>query len=147
MNNLYNIFLLVVFIVKLPPLYYLPFESRLATSHSLARIVLVILTIAILYKNRTYLRQFTRKYRILFIFLLLYLFGQSVSILSAQDLTLFFKGYLNVVSYIILFIVWFLFSYTIYINIYYHIYFNHISWILIFQPYLLSIIGDHLFLI
>jgi O-antigen ligase len=35
----------------------------------------------------------------------MYLLGQSVSIFSSQNLTLFFKGYLNVISYILLFIV------------------------------------------
>lgn len=111
MKNIYKtqqkinfiIFCLVVLGLRLPPFYLLPVRNVLFTSHSLARFLLMLLfmfTGWLLYEKKLF---FKIDYK-LTVVLLFFFFTQSISILSAVNISSFLLVYKDVVAGILIFI-------------------------------------------
>lgn len=87
------IFLFSILLIKLPPFYFLPVTSQLFTSHIAAKFILFSVALYLI-KNRINKIQKSK----IFIFLLIYFFSQSISIISAENIFLALKDYQNLIS-------------------------------------------------
>lgn len=85
------------------PFYFAPIANRLFSSHSLAKSTLVGLFIYIIIIYTKAFSEFISKNRLLFIILVLYFLGQSLSVIYSSDILLFWKSYHNVIINIIIF--------------------------------------------
>ncbi|OGH23147.1 MAG: hypothetical protein A3F31_04105 [Candidatus Levybacteria bacterium RIFCSPHIGHO2_12_FULL_38_12] len=111
MKNIYKtqqkinfiIFCLVVLGLRLPPFYLLPVRNALVTSHSLARFLLILLFVFtgwLLYEKKLFFK-IDRKLAMMLSF---FFFTQSISILSAVNISSFILIYKDVIAGILIFI-------------------------------------------
>lgn len=107
-NNLLNLFLINLFLVKLPPFYFLPFlHSSFFTSHSIARLLTLIIFYFSFYElKRKSLFQLIKEKSTIVFFLIYFLFS-TLSIIPAINIQSFFLRYKDIVfSGLFLFIIY-----------------------------------------
>ncbi len=94
-----KLFLLSLFLIKLPSIYiFFPIRSALLTTHSIARIVVLVLFVVIVVKQFLGKKApFTKKGKLLFGIFLVYLAFQSISVFPAISLGSFLYRYKDVV--------------------------------------------------
>lgn len=90
--------LLVIFLLRLPPIYFFPLiRSSFLTTHSLARILILLLFTLALIKRLTHHTQLLpSKYQAIFLVFTIYLISQSLSLLKAIQVISFFSIYKNI---------------------------------------------------
>lgn len=101
------VFLLAVFLIKLPPLYFLSIPSKLYTTHVIAKLIIIGAPLYLLTNNK--IRKNIQNNKVIK-FPLFYLLTQSVSIIVASDVFLFLKDYQNLLASFLLFIIAFVFA-------------------------------------
>src|SRR3990167_2298052 len=84
-NNLLPIFFFLLFLIKLAPFYFLPIESKLFVSHTLAKAGVVALLGILLIFDFKKIVGLINKNRVLFSLLALFFLGQSLPVLAAED--------------------------------------------------------------
>ena len=103
-NNLLPIFFFLLFLIKLAPFYFLPIESKFFVSHTLAKAGVVGLLGVLLIFDFKKIVGVINKNKILFSLLALFFLGQSLPVLTAEDVFLFWKGYHNIIASLIIFL-------------------------------------------
>jgi len=96
-------FLLALFLIKLPPFYILPLQSRLYTTHTVAKLIIFFeffFLLLISYKNDilAILKNST------FLLVTIYFISQSISIIHAKDIVFFLKYYQTTISVYLIFL-------------------------------------------
>lgn len=93
------LFLLSLFLIKIPPFYLLfPIHSSILTSHTLARGIIFLLFFLLIAKEALDRKNLLNsKAKFLVILFLIYLFFQSISIVSTVNLASFLQRYKDVV--------------------------------------------------
>lgn len=90
-----------VFLIKLPPLYFLPIQTRLFTTHVIAKLMLLGISFFIVL-DAQYRKKISNNK--IYLFPLLFFFSQTLSILSVIDIGLFLKDYQNLLFALALYI-------------------------------------------
>lgn len=100
-----TLFLLAMFLIKIPPFYISPFTTKFLTSHVVAKLILGGLFIFFIFdsKIRTKLNS-----KLLF-FPFLFFLSQTLSVIKANDILLFLKDYQNVVFAFFIFLMGYIF--------------------------------------
>lgn len=94
------LFITSIILIRIPPVYVLPISSNLFSSHSLSKVLFVMLLISItVIKKKVNWGVSTFATSVIFF----YFIGQSLSIITAKDLLLFWDSYQNVTSFISIF--------------------------------------------
>jgi O-antigen ligase len=109
-SQLFILFLLSLFLVKLSPFYFFPSSSRIASSHTLAKIVILAIFGIIFLAKSARFASFSRKNKILFNLLTLFFISQSISVLVTTDVTFFWKSYHNLIVALTIFFLSFFFA-------------------------------------
>lgn len=99
-NFLFLCFLFSLFLIKLPPVYVLPLQSNIFTTQTLAKGMIFLIDIYFLINEKYRKKIIDDKY---FYLLLFYFFIQSLSIIDAVDLGLFWKDYQTLISDVLIF--------------------------------------------
>lgn len=103
------IFFIFLFLIKLAPFYFLPIESKLFVSHTLAKAGVVgLLGVLLIFDFKKILKVINDN-QALFTLLALFFLGQTLSVLAAEDVFLFWKGYHNIIASLIIFLITFYF--------------------------------------
>jgi O-antigen ligase len=106
MNNNDNllIFLLaiVIAIIRFPPFYFLFIKNSVLISYNLGRLILLILFVYLLIKNRLFKMQ-----KKLLIVILFYFLSISLSIISASNISAFLSVYKDIISSMVIFFITF----------------------------------------
>lgn len=106
-KNFLAIFFFFLFLIKLAPFYYVPIESKFFTSHTLAKSGIVgLLGILLIFDFKKILGTINKN-RVLFSLLALFFLGQSLPVLDAEDVFLFWRGYHNIIASLIIFLITF----------------------------------------
>lgn len=110
-NILIFLFLFSIFLIKIYPLYFLPVQNPLFSSHTLSKLLIVSVFLILFVKKRIKIQNTIQANKFLFLIIFLFILFQTLSILPASDVGMFLKTYHNtVVSLIIFFSVLFLFQ-------------------------------------
>lgn len=96
-NVLFSLLLLSIFILKLYSFYPLPVNSVFFASHTIAKAIICFVALIFIIKKRNNIHSIFKKNKIFFLLLTFYLFGQSLSVITTQDLYLFLKFYHNII--------------------------------------------------
>lgn len=96
------LFLAAIFLIKIPPFYYFPIPNKMFSSHSLAKVIIGIVFFIFFLINRNKMQSVINKKKLVFLLILFYLISQTISIINAFDIILFWKSYHNL--FIILFV-------------------------------------------
>lgn len=104
MEFLFNLFLLSLILIKLPPFYFTSIPSSLFVTHTLAKGLFFFLFILINIFDFSRIKAMFKEKSILIVLLLIYFISQSVSIVKADDILLFLKSYQNIISGILIFL-------------------------------------------
>lgn len=83
-------------IIRFPPVYVLPIRSSLASSHSIAKYLIIFLLIWLIISAKDKLIQSKRK-NILIVLVLIYFISQSISVFYALNISEFLLNYKNIV--------------------------------------------------
>lgn len=103
-NTSLILFCLSVFIVILPPIYLLPFQSAFLTSHSIARYIILLVFLLILINHYVNNRKTSLNKRLVAL-ILFYFITQSISILAAVNIQSFFIEYKDTIFSVLIFFV------------------------------------------
>lgn len=95
-------FFIAILIIKLPPLYLFFTTSKLLSSHTIAKIILICL-MAFFFANFKSKNIFLKKS--IFFTITFYLFTSSLSVITANDVLLFLKDYHSLIMSLLLFII------------------------------------------
>lgn len=106
-KSLFYFFLVAVFLIKVPPFYYLPIHNRIYSSHTLAKIIIGFIFLILFLINYQGIVNLINKKRNIFIILFFFI-SQSLSIISALDVILFWKSYHNLIFSLFIFLLSFL---------------------------------------
>lgn len=101
-----TLFLLAMFLIKIPPFYISPFTTKFLTSHVLAKLILggLFLYFIINTKIRTKLNNKA------LIFPFLFFLSQTISVIAAKDILLFLKDYQNIIFALLILILGFIYG-------------------------------------
>src|SRR3989338_6167815 len=92
-----------IFLIRLPPFYFFPIQSFLFLSHTLARLLILVLFswifLLLIYKKEK--KQFPKIMQLLMIF---WFVSQSISIVAANNIGAFLDGYKDIVFALLIFI-------------------------------------------
>ena len=106
-KNSLAIFFVFLFLIKLAPFYFLPIESKFFVSHTLAKAGVVGLLGILLIFDSKKIAGVINKNKVLFSLLALFFLGQSLPVLTAENVFLFWKGYHNIIASLIIFLLTF----------------------------------------
>ena len=106
-KNFLAIFFFFLFLIKLAPFYYVPIESKFFASHTLAKTGIVGLLGILLIFDFKKIIGVINKNKVLFTLLALFFLGQSLPVLTAEDVFLFWKGYHNIIASLVIFLITF----------------------------------------
>ncbi|MEK7597042.1 MAG: O-antigen ligase family protein [Patescibacteria group bacterium] len=99
-------FLLVMFLIKIPPFYISPFATKFLTSHVLAKLILGALFIYFILDTKIR----TKLNKKVLIFPLLFFLSQSLSLIAARDIYFFLKDYQNIIFSLLILILGFIYG-------------------------------------
>lgn len=106
-------FLTSLFLIKILPFYYLPGINKLFSSHTLAKMLLIIIFSLFYLFHYKKIKILVKKNKKIFIPLLIFFFSQTISVIKSIDIILFWKSYHNLIISIIIFLIAF---FTVQIN-------------------------------
>lgn len=98
------IFLFALFLIKAPPFYFLPILNRLFSSHTLGKLIIFFIFIALLTSNFKKISLILKQNKTTFLLIMLYFLGQSLSVVTSGDIILFWKSYHNVIIALTIFL-------------------------------------------
>lgn len=105
------LFFLTVFLLKFPPFYLLPFQSRLVSSHTLSKGLILVLFMYMAYSRRKQVLSLIR-HNTASVLVLVFFIAQSLSVIAATDIPLFLQTYQNSIFAVLLFLLSFLYAIT-----------------------------------
>lgn len=97
------LFLGSLFLIKIPPFYYLPIANKLFSSHTFAKLIIGFIFLKLFMK-----KTFLIKNKKTFLLIILFFISQSLSIINTLDIILFWKNYHNIISSLLIFLLSFL---------------------------------------
>jgi len=104
MEFLFNIFLLALIFIKLPPFYFIPIPSPFFVTHTFAKVsIFLILTLIYIFDSDGIKNIFSKKSTLIKL-IIFYFLSQSISVIKAGDILLFLKSYQNIISGILILI-------------------------------------------
>lgn len=105
---LFQFFLLSLFLIKLTPFYLFPIASKLFSSHTFAKLLIFAVCALLIILNKR-ASQIVKTNKLIFILVLFYFFSQSISVVKAEDIVLYWKAYHNSIFSIFIFLAAYLF--------------------------------------
>lgn len=96
-NILFTLLLIAIFILKFYSFYPLPIYSIFFATHTIAKALICLIALIFIFRKRKSLHLIYKKNKILFILLSFFVLGQSLSVISAEDIYLFLKFYHNTI--------------------------------------------------
>ncbi|MFA5770299.1 MAG: O-antigen ligase family protein [Patescibacteria group bacterium] len=103
MEILFNLFLLSLILIKLPPFYFTPFQTPFLVTHTLAKTLIFLIFLFVNIFNTSKLRTIFSNKIIILALLTFYFISQSISVIKAQDILFFLKSYQNVITNVTIF--------------------------------------------
>lgn len=107
-TNIIYIFLFSIFLIKAPPFYYSSLQNRIFSSHSLAKIIIIIISAFLLITKNKQIKNLIKNNQILFLILYLYFLSQSLSVIMTKNIIEFWRSYHNIIIFLLIFCITFL---------------------------------------
>lgn len=104
------IFLFSLFLAKATPFYYLPFTSKLFSTHTLGKGLLAGLFVVIMIARFENISRLIKKNIIVFTLVGIFFLAQSLSVVVAADITFFWRSYHNLIVAMFIFFLSYYFS-------------------------------------
>lgn len=103
------LFLLTLFLIKAPPFYYSTYPSKVFSSHTLGKIIIIGLFFVTILAKYFQTQKVFERHKKLLLFLGLYILAQSLTVLVAEDVVYFWKAYHNLLIGLFIFYLAFMF--------------------------------------
>ncbi|KKS98455.1 MAG: hypothetical protein UV73_C0002G0169 [Candidatus Gottesmanbacteria bacterium GW2011_GWA2_43_14] len=100
---LFFLFLLSLFLIKIPSLYLFLIPQKIYSSHSFAKLILFVLPL-LMFTHKYNRVMYTVKNSLVMKLIFLFIFTSAVSVFSATDIRLFWKSFHNLLVALVIFV-------------------------------------------